>query len=355
MSWCDLPEVALIRVLNYLPVLDQIKNARLVCRHWKQLTDSSVQRDELLLFLEIYPRPVYWYHDGREADLSNALLVNQLGFLENEFSLKCFRRLRKLMVVSRIGVVHKRLFKQVEVSCQQLEHLQFSYLGCKFPLEFDVICRSFFYQTNHLANLRTFYSEAGLPRRLDFPQLTELYVYSHIKFKDNIGEKTRLSIKNLRTLFCRALTYPPGFEFSNLEIFYFNSFLRSPIIILSDFPRLKEIHHFEVVWEYDFGSFPRIKDALENLLEQKRILKRDQLRIYLDGFELKNQTDFELFKTYLDPLSLFGSLLKCQLNLNKTLLRLIKENPSRLKFNLLFKRLLMTLSFKEKMFATRVE
>ena len=330
MSWYNLPEVALIRVLNYLPVLDQIKSARLVCRYWKQIMDSSVRQDELILFLEIYPRPVYWYHDGTEPHLDNAILVNQLGFLENEFSLKYFRRLRRLMVVSRMGVSCKRLFEQVEASCKQLEHLQFSYLGCKFSF---MNFKPLIYKTNlQLANLRTFYSQGGnIPLGLHFPQLSELYVYSHLNIKET-DEKTRSYIKNLRTLLVRRLTYPPGFEFSNLEVFYFN--LPNPSISLIDFPCLKEIHFFELVW----GIRPEINDVLENLLEQKRRLKRDQLKIYFDGFELKNRTDFELLETYEEPTSWF----ECKLSLNESILRLIKETPSRLKFNLLFKGLMIS-------------
>ena len=38
MDWLDLLELALI--LNYLPVRDQL-NARLVCWHWRLITDSS--------------------------------------------------------------------------------------------------------------------------------------------------------------------------------------------------------------------------------------------------------------------------------------------------------------------------
>ena len=90
MAWYDLPEVALIRVLNHLPVRNQL-NARLVCRHWKQITDSSVQRDELILFLEIYPRSIYWYYDGREVDLGNAFLVNKPHSFRSKFYSRFFR------------------------------------------------------------------------------------------------------------------------------------------------------------------------------------------------------------------------------------------------------------------------
>ena len=326
MAWCDLPEVALIRLLNYLPVREQL-NARLVCRYWKQIADSSLQQDELILFLEIYPRPVYWYHDGREADLGNAILVNQRGFLENKFSLKYFRRLCRLMVVSRMDTNYKRLLVLVEASCQQLEHLQFNYLGREFRF-------SAFYMPPaiHMANLRTFYSHDGMPRGLDLPLLSELYVYSHLDIQAT-DEKTKMCIQRLRTLLVHELSYPPGFEFSNLEVLYFNE-SRSKII-LSDFPRLKELHYFELVYHRN----PEIKDALNNLLEQKRRLKRDQLRVYFDGLELQNRTDLELLDTYLESVDFLSGKLSF---LNKSVLRLIKETPWRLKFDLLIKVLMMS-------------
>ena len=48
MDWYDPPELVLIQVLNYLPVRDQL-DVRLVCQHLKLITDSSVQRNELVL------------------------------------------------------------------------------------------------------------------------------------------------------------------------------------------------------------------------------------------------------------------------------------------------------------------
>ena len=89
MNWLNLPDVALIRVLNCLPVCDQL-NVRLVCKHWKLITDSFVRKDELVLFLEIYPRPVYWFHNGRKVDLANSFLISNLEAMENEFLLRYF-------------------------------------------------------------------------------------------------------------------------------------------------------------------------------------------------------------------------------------------------------------------------
>ena len=113
MDWSDLPELALIRVLNLLSVRDQL-NARLVCMRWMFITDSSVRKDELILFLEIYPRPVYWFHDGREVNLDNALMISSqqsaLGnfkVLKSEFFLSYFcslTRRNKFRTMTRLVV-----------------------------------------------------------------------------------------------------------------------------------------------------------------------------------------------------------------------------------------------------------
>ena len=322
MSWYDLPEVVLIEVINHLPVKDQL-NARLVCRYWKQITDSSVRRDELILFLESYPRPVCWHHDGTEANLGNAFLVNKPDYLSSEFPLRFFHKLRRLMIVTKINTTSKQIFEQVQSPYKQLEHLQFTWLTykCLIPPSRLVV-----YKTKlHLVNLRTFYSQAGdLPIGLHCPKLIELYVNSHLNISEATDRKTRLCIQGLKTLLVHKLSYPPNFEFSNLEVFYFNE--PSPSITLSDFPCLKEIHYLEIASIVNQGG---LKDALNNLLEQKRSLKRDQLRVYFDGFELNTRADLQVLEAYRDEPN--RPLLR--LNLNESVLPFMKENSLRLKFS----------------------
>ena len=75
-----------------------------------------MQRDKLILFLEIYPSQVHWYHDGKEADLGNAFLVNKPCCLSSEFSLRFFRRVHRLMVVSGMNISNKKLIKRLQAS-----------------------------------------------------------------------------------------------------------------------------------------------------------------------------------------------------------------------------------------------
>ena len=321
MDWVDLPEVALIRVLNCLSVHDQL-NARLVCRHWKQITDSTVRRNELVLFLEIYPRPVYWFHDGSEVDLANAFLVTDIAAMKGEFFMRYFRRVRRLMIVHPVEESSNRFIEQIQTSFLQLEHLQFSALGSN---NCRVLHKNLLPKIHlDLSNLRTFYSQAyGMPRRFHCPKLTELFVYSRLTIKENSNKETKSCIQNLRLLLVCQLNYPRGFEFLNLEILYFNQ--PSLSLFLSDFPRLKEIHYFN-----DFPFFhPELIDHLENLLEQKRSLKRDKLSIYFAGFKLDKKEDFNNLDAYLPPDEPLQAL-----DLNEKILRLIQESPSFCKFNL---------------------
>ena len=333
MDWLVLPEVALIRVLNCLSVRDQL-NVRLVCRHWKLIIDSSVQRNELILFLEMYPRPAYWYHDGSEVDLGNAFLITDLAVMKNEFFLRCFRKVRRLMIAHRLDDSSHQFIEQIQVSFLQLEHLQFSAFDSKSSR--SGFRNQAFKHNLDLPNLRTFYSQArDMPSGFHCPKLTELFVYSNLVINESTDEKTKSCIQNLRLLMVWQLTYPRGFEFSNLKIFYFD---KPSSIYLSDFSRLEEIHYFN---NSSFLYF-ELKDYLENIFEQKRSLKLDRPRIYFDGFQLGDQKSFETLNAYLhsdEPL--------CALDLNEHILRLTRDSPSFWKFNLLSKELQLSNSLDD--------
>ena len=326
IDWPDLPELALIRVLNYLPVRDQL-NARLVCKHWRLITDSSARRDELVLFFESHPMPVYWFHNGSEVHPGNVCLLSDLDALKNEFFLRYFRRVRRLVIALQGNIVSQKFIEAIQTSFPQLEHLQFNLLGPKCQIS---SLRKLVYETPlQLPNLRTFYSQVGdMPRALHCPRLTELFVYSELAINETTDEQTRLCIQNLKFLLVQKLTYPPNFDFSNLEVLYFNK--PSLSIILSDFPRLKELHYFDGTSEVH----DELRDALGALLEQKRSLKRDELRFYFDGFELKDVSDFGTLNGYLHPDQILYTL-----DLNEKVLQLIKEGSSRCKFNLLRKQM----------------
>ena len=110
MNWYDLPELAFIQVLNYLSMREQL-NTRL--QVLEAITDSSARRDELVVFLDVYPRSVYWFHDGSEVDLGNAFLIADLAFLVNNFFLRYICRVRRLMIVYRIDFQSKQFIEKI--------------------------------------------------------------------------------------------------------------------------------------------------------------------------------------------------------------------------------------------------
>ena len=127
MIWSQLPSLVLVQVLGYLPLSDQL-SARRVCRYWQLVNDSFVSRRELILFCKIHPRPVYWQHDQRAADLSNGLMVN-FQLLESEFFSVYFRKVQRLMLAFQTNTPNKPFIEQIQTSFTGLQHLQFTSIG----------------------------------------------------------------------------------------------------------------------------------------------------------------------------------------------------------------------------------
>ena len=115
---------------------------------------------------------------------------------------------------------------------------------------------------------------------------------------------TKKCLQNLRLLRVRRLAYPAGFEFSQLEVLH----LHNLPISLVDFPRLKDLHCLI------YGVL------VEGLLQQKERLKREHLRIFFRGFDLKERT--------------FPDIFQDGFNFNAEVLRLAKESRSSCNFSL---------------------
>ena len=276
MDWLNLPEVALIQIQNYLSLRDQL-NVRLVCRYWRLINETLVRRDELVLFFGIPPRPIYWLHDGKEVEPDNVFFVKYFECMESEFFLRYFRRVRRLMIAHTANIRTSQPFIElIQASFLHLEHLQFTSI---IPRPAYSDSRQLVYETNlHLPNLRTFYSQIGdMPFGLHCPRLSELFVYSKLNITEKMDSQTKLCIQRLRLLLVQALTYLPDFEFSNLEVLYFNH----PFSIsLSNFPRLKELHYFHGV---STVIAMELRDVVVSFMEQKQALQRNEIKFYFDG------------------------------------------------------------------------
>ena len=304
MNWSQLPVVALVKVLGYLPLSDQL-NARRVCKYWHVVNDHSVPRRELILFYELHPRPVCWHHSNQKADLNNALMVND-HFLESEFFSAYFRKIQRLMVAFPVNTPCKQLIELIQASFADLQHLQFTSIGdwVYFYLQRGLQSEL------RLENLRTFYAQAAdVPLNLNCPKLSELFTLYDLTIDERTNEQTKKCLQNLKLLKVYRLAYPPGFEFSQLQVLHY---MHDPEIFhltisLVDFPMLKELHcHFAD------------NNLVNELLQQKERLKRENLRIYLRGFLLERVVALETVAIHLDAASL----------------KLAKESPSSCNFSL---------------------
>ena len=269
--------------------------------------------------------------------------------MKSEFFLRYFRRVRHLMIAHTSNIRATRLFIElIQTSLLQLEHLQFNALNPRFIYQES---RKMVYETNfHLPNLRTFYSQTGdMPLGLHCPKLTELFVYSELNITEQTDNPTKLCIKNLRLLLVQTLTYPPDFEFQNLEVLYFSS----PFSIdLNNFPRLKELHYFQGV-----STVRRrmIRDVLVSFREQKRALKREEIKFYFDG-QLFEENERKIGdQEILDYLELNLNHIRCAMDLTERPLRHIKEGTASFKFDLLSHDLLVNESSDDELMGLPVD
>lgn len=67
-------------------------------------------------FVEIYPRPIYWFHNGKEVDLGNVFVVTRKGCTNSKFFLMFLRKIRRLMIDTKVNFSFKGCFKQFHIS-----------------------------------------------------------------------------------------------------------------------------------------------------------------------------------------------------------------------------------------------
>ena len=316
MVWSQLPAVALAKVISYLSLRDQL-NVRKVCKYWRLVNDSSVPRRELILFLKIHPTPVYWHHDKRECDPSNILWVN-FRLLKSKFFWSYFRKIRRLMVAFRKGTYCKHFTEPIQASFTDLLHLQFTSIGNELSYWDREIPQTEF----RLKNLRTLYSFVNdVPVDLNCPNLTELFICCNLTI-ESTNEQTKKYLQNLRLLRVYRLAYPPGFEFTNLQVLH----LQNLPISLVDFPKLKELHCLIL-----FGQNEQNDEVLfEELLQQKKQLKREDLRIFCQGFDMEGRNFRDVFESHLRQIDRHF----VYSDFNAEVLRLAKKSPSSCNFSL---------------------
>ena len=236
---CSLPELALIRIFNHLPLYDRLA-IRLVCKEWKQLIEEQLpySTKELVLFYLMEPRPLIWHHCDQPVNLDNAIIVN-CKFKSSE----CFRRLfcgiKRLYIAAhskditykgngRWGNIQEDFFDQVNCFVK-LEHFElyhsisvtgYSQRPEKDPFEIN------------LKELKTFrYETDGRDRltRRASPKLEQLACFDDFFMNANF-DCFRNSLKFLKV---RSFSCESNFELPNLEQLFFSKDLQIEIIKFS--------------------------------------------------------------------------------------------------------------------------
>ena len=264
-----LPDLVLIKIFNYLTLEDQLR-IRSVCKLYQTIADQIIQNEskELILFYQILPRPLYWYHNNQLANLDNSIIVNS--------KFKCSSFLRQLFkkATSLYLVTYEDLFANSEELngftnfFTNLEHLQILNLNnvieSTVPYEIDL----------NLPNLKTlFIGHNEKVSSLNCPQLVQVSIFDDHHFELDSNQS-----KNVKFLKLKSFRHLPSSDLLSLESLYFCQNIQ---IDLTAYPKLKELHFFN--HKKAFFNQSERDQILNQLLEQKRNLRNEQLQIFYEG------------------------------------------------------------------------
>lgn len=275
----DLPELALIQVFKHLRLYDQL-NARLVCKKWKVLIeeiDLSSPRTELVLFVQVMERPLFWSYNHQPVNLNSSIGVDPSKIPNSSSSKRLFRSVKRLYIAlfeespdfltdvisSFSNLEHLEIYNPIYRSLQSACHFSFGE-STKIDLKSQPKLR-----TLHLVCT---YRLVNLPC-----SLTDLSVFDDFQWQENFR-----NLKSLRWLKVRSFSVPPNCELPNLEVLFFSLNLE---FNLEAFEKLKEVHY---CCDYERqGISLNIRKILAALFERKVSLRRE-LDIYYDGIRCRS-------------------------------------------------------------------
>lgn len=315
----ELPELALIKVFNYLPLYDQL-TFRKVCKLWKQIIEDNISnsRKELVLLHRMLPRPLVWSHNNQQVNLDNSIIVNVKFVLYDNFR-PLFKNIRRLFIVYYGYLIDmEEQLNDFIAHFTKLEHIQIQSLFFCFD---DLFTLKIDFE---LPNLKTLYlGQTDKVISLNCPNLTKLALFDDFE----MCEKYAVFKNSLKFLKVKSFAYQPGYALPNLEVLYFCSNLQ---IKVADFEKLVEIHFYYQKHELLTNQREAI---LNDLLEQKRELRRDRLDIYHDGIRCAIGSVREIIMQHNHP----DEVLCHQNPISKNDLRLYLENQDHFKIENLIK------------------
>lgn len=276
----DLPELALIRMFSCLPLYDQL-NVRLVCKKWKLLIENdNLTRPsagaELILFIRMESRPMFWSHSQRPFNLANSLPVTP-AIKTSKFFKDLFAGIKKLYIALAQTSFTENGINSIVGSFLGLEHLEIRNISLPESL-FDV--------DFSLPNLRTIYLDADCRlMSLNCPRLTELSVDANFPLKVPSPFE-----KNLKILKVKSFSHHPEHVLPNLEILCFSGHLQIEIL---PYRKLKEVHFY---YRRAVSTTPRETD-FESLFRDRTLLERT-FDVYYDGMPCKALSELETCKIW---------------------------------------------------------
>lgn len=291
MSLNSLPDKAIIEILNNLSPVELIFY-RQVCKLWKKLIDDEVEGNrELILFVDLpVQNYVRWSYNNEKINPYNSLSINgkiisNMMFVRF-FLYKYFQKINKLLIYCYL--MDEKFFKNImlmAVSLKDLIHFQFEFAIVKGE---SCYCNPLKFRTGTRFNrLKSFTMPLHYPfdgiDTIDFENLERL---SFCELE--ISEKNYEWSSRLKYLKVTLLEYSRlDLKFLNLKVLYLipDTFRRiNTPAPLSLFPSLIEMH----VYRNDYGWAPFLK-FVDYYLEEKKRYQRDDLKIYVKGFEYTDE------------------------------------------------------------------
>ena len=282
-----LPELALIKIFNYLPLYDQLSNARLVCKKWKLLIEQDNlmnSRSELVLFLRMERRPLVWSHNQQPVDLRNSLISTSVQSLtsinDSTRFMNRFANVRRLYIAMFETDFDGNEICNAVNRFSNVEHLEIN--NMYFLLSDATALRQINIDLN-LPKLQTLY--LGNDDRLvnlNCPALTRLSLFDAFHWNETFSR----TLKNLRFLKVRSFSHEPGLGMANLEVLMIADDIQ---IELDLFPKLREVHYYLKSADREdrdvrpnVSGRPHQEAALLSLFERKVRLGKN-LKVYCDG------------------------------------------------------------------------
>ena len=282
----ELPLVALVVVLKQLPYPDLVR-CRSVSKLWRHLIDHSVDKQELILFVETHRRPLWWEHNGKQINLQNSLQANFSVFESKPF-FTLFKWVKRLFLSFNYFYFSQHWTNNLAMNLGSLQNLQIDY---QVPISLSESGLTKFRLA--LQNLKTFcFSPFLFPKEqmerlfefwLDCDRLTHLYTKTDFIFESN--SMIDQVAPNLRVFFAGQIDYKEPLNFPNLETLGACNAPDTQFLV-QNFPSLKEFY-FAITFTLA-STETEANDSIREFLVNIEMAKRE-VNVYWQGMKFTRE------------------------------------------------------------------